>query len=279
MQKYQSRSLTFGVKTVLFFSLFVFSACDALPPEVNHYWTWLQKLGNVLWAQMNEPEAKKSPDPKSAQTDTPKPQSDEEFISNAAKNAKANAEILHEIFQVVFIREPKDRADFGNWVDTLNQGASLEGVYNGLIHSADYRKMEVASPGASVEALRIFGEELALLEKELPQPSANLSPILASNYSKQFIGSSVFTLKRLIGEEALKVVEVKSEYREKLALWYSKWVTHMIQRNVDFGVSLRNKVDEPFHYKFVLDSSEDRVKWEILNRLHRVLNEADKQKQ
>lgn len=67
-------------------------------------------------------------------------------VSSVAKKAKANSEIFHEMFVVVFMREPKDRSEFGNWVDTLNQGASLEGVYNGLTHSEEYRRLEKPLP-------------------------------------------------------------------------------------------------------------------------------------
>jgi hypothetical protein len=268
------------------------------------------------------PQVKASPSP----TVTPSsnvPMTDEEYSSAAARNAKANAEILHEVILVVYMREPSDRAEFGNWVDTLNQGASLEGVYNGLTHSSDYRKLEAVHSGATTEAVRVFGEELALLETELPIPtefdSASASPlpymgggggfsdpnsptesgqipltavaassspspkidpkVLAEKYTKQFIGASIYTLKRVLGDEALKVIASKMQYREKLALWYSRWVVRLAQRKVDFGISLRNKSDEAFHYKWAVESPEDRVKWEVLNRLHRLLNDANRQKQ
>jgi hypothetical protein len=50
----------------------------------------------------------------------------------------------------------------------------------------------------------------------------------------------------------------------------------MTQRNVDFGVALRNKADEAFHLKWATEVSEDQIIWEVLNRLHRVLNDANK---
>jgi hypothetical protein len=113
-----------------------------------------------------------------------------------------------------------------------------------------------------------------------PDPSSAPTPrVLAAKYLTQFIGASIFTLKRVAGDEALKVIGSKSQFREKLAMWYSKWVVRIAQRNVDFGISLRNKSDEAFHYKWAVESPEDRVKWEVLNRLHRVLNDANKQKQ
>jgi hypothetical protein len=240
---------------------------------------------------------------------------DEKYVSNAAKNAKQNAEILHEIFLVVYMSEPKDRANFGNWADTLNQGASLEGVYNGLVHSTEYRQLE-SSKAAPTGALRIFADELALIEKELPQPTQfdplssapikpelapppgppaeidftkpspspteaeNLPPkVLADKYAKQFVGASIFVLKKVLGDEALKLVSQKTEYREKLAFWYSKWAVRMAGRNIDFGVPLRNSTDESFHYKWALSSNEDRIKWEVLNRIHRILNDANRPQQ
>jgi hypothetical protein len=271
---------------------------------------------------------------------SPSPTPSEEFGSKNARDAKVNAELLHEVYKVVFQREPKDRAEFGTLVDSMNQGASLEGMYNGFTHSTDYRKLETANSGASPEALQAFGEELAILEAELPTPvefdneatqplaaagegaappptpvstlhadgvnvieygkvpepgvttaptsepkavaSAGAKPdikVLADRYTKQFVGASIFTLKRVLGDEALRVVAEKKEYPEKLALWYSKWVVHMAVRGVDFGISQRNKPDEEFHYKWALTAGEDRVNWEVLNRVHRVLNEANRQKQ
>ena len=50
----------------------------------------------------------------------------------------------------------------------------------------------------------------------------------------------------------------------------------MAQRNVNYGIALRNKADEAFHYKWAVENAGDPVKWEVLNRLHRVLNEANK---
>lgn len=309
------------------------TGCDVIPPEYEKYWVQIQKEWTAMLEVLS---GGKTPAPLASPSPTPT----EEFASKNARDAKANAELLHEVYKVVYEREPKDRGEFGNLVDSMNQGASLEGMYNGFTHSTDYRKLETANSGASPEALRAFGEELAILEAELPTPvefdneatqplaaadggaaalptpaakpqadgvnvieygkvpepgvtpTAAAEPktiasngakpdikVLADKYTKQFVGASIFTLKRVLGDEALRVVAVKKEYPEKLALWYSKWVVHMAVRGVDFGISQRNKPDEEFHYKWALTAGEDRVNWEVLNRLHRVLNEANRQKQ
>jgi hypothetical protein len=314
------------------------AGCDVIPPEYEKYWVQLQKEWNTMLIVLT---GGKVPAPEVSAV--PSPVATEEFASKNARDAKANAELLHEVYKVVYLREPKDRGEFGNLVDSMNQGASLEGMYNGFTHSTDYRKLEMSTGGASPEALRAFGEELAVFETELPvpvefdaaatqplaqqdpgaegaapptpiatpradgvnvieygkvpepgvtatptaEPVAAASPggpkadarVLAERYTKQFVGASIFTLKRVLGDEALRVVAVKREYPEKLASWYSKWVVHMAALGVDFGISQRNKADEVFHYKWAMTASEDRLNWEVLNRVHRVLNEANRQKQ
>jgi hypothetical protein len=235
-------------------------------------------------------------------------------LNGALSTSQVNAELLREMYQVVFQRAPQDRTMFGSYLNTLNQGASLEGIYNGFTHSAFYRQLEMAHQGAAAPALKVFSEELARLEAETPSPAAftekaaqplgramnpnvglaaplvvesphaSASPAvrseaaLAQEYTRVFVGASVFTLKRVLGDEALRIVSIKKEYREKLASWYGKWAVQLSEHKVDFGIALRSKPDETFHYQWALTASEDRVKWEVLNRLHRLLNEANREK-
>ena len=247
--------------------LFSLAGCD-LPPEAKSTFLKLENQITSLWSDLFElPSASLSPSP------TP---TELELISDASRRGKENSEIFKEIYQVTYIKQPKDRSEFGNWVDTLNQGASLEGVYHGLIQSEDYRQLEVQSKSASPEALRIFSEEFSILGAEL-SPDSDIRALQEKNIQR-YVGVSLFTLKKNLGEEALKVIASKNEYPEKLSLWYSKWVVRLADRNIDFGIDLRNKKDEEFHFKWALENKTDRLSWEVLNRLHRILNEANKEK-
>ena len=304
-----ARTVNF-LKMTRFFPLLLIllslSSCVQLPDSVRPYARWAVKK---LF-----PELLKKPASPAATATT----GSASYSSQAAKEAKANAELLHEMDQVIYIHEPENRSDFGNMVDSMNQGASLEGIYNGLVHSSDYRKLEVASPGSTAEALHIFCEQLASLEAELPmptkfdatsaqplalpvQPSADdsaveedfgqsPSPSPSANapfdkkawtekYSQIFVGSSIYTLKRILGDEALKVVAVKKDYPSTLYQWYSQWAVHMTSYGVDFGLEQRNSTDPQFHYDWAKSASQDRLEWEILNRIHRVLNDANRHKQ
>ena len=72
---------------------------------------------------------------------------------------------------MVYNREPSDRSEFGSLLDTLNQGASIEGLYNGFTHSSEYRKLETVNVGAKPEALQFFSSELAHTEVLLSAPT------------------------------------------------------------------------------------------------------------
>ena len=220
----------------------------------------------------------------------------------------SHAQLLQEMYRVVFLAEPKNVAEFNSYVEVLEQGASLEGVYNGFVHSDYYRDLEKRNSGAAPEALNLFLEILTATQLELGNPkvfdSDDAQPLsyiehptgdstdqqvpqefkgkqiendpkkLTTQYRNVFLGASFFTLKRILGDELLKLVEAKSGYKENLALWYSKWAVGSNQKiKIDFGLRLRNSNDEKFHYAWALNASPDAIRWEVLNRIHRLMNQ------
>lgn len=225
-------------------------------------------------------------------------------LSQEARNAQINGQLLSELYQVVLIREPASKDEFGSLQNALNQGGSLEGVYNGFTHSGLYRRLEVASGTAKSETIQAFAEILAELQRDLPQPTffdlsstrplavlgeatervqefsggTGVSTPSAEAYATLFQKASFYTLKRVIGDEALKVVAAQRSSPEALAQWYGKWVVRMAEKKVDFGLPARNRGDEAFHREWAKTNSQDRLNWEVLNRVHRVLNEAERSK-
>jgi hypothetical protein len=264
-------------------SLLFLSGCEAP--------AWLALFPNPFKAPEARPSGAPSPVPRLTIAE----------VENARKRARA--ELLREMMLVVYMRPPKDVGEFNSYMNVLQQGASFEGLYNGFTHSSDFRVLEASNKGATPAALSVFGQELAALEADLPQPTEftaasaqplarpvmpeagpdhpQISPkpvkvLTADAYSQLFVGASIFTLKRVLGDEALKVVGSKRDFTGKLALWYSKWVVRIAERGVDFGIPARNRADEAFHYNWALTATEDQLEWEVLNRVHRVLNAANK---
>ena len=241
-----------------------------------------------------------SPGPESASTT---------LMGPAGQQAKANAELLSEIYRVVLLSEPKGRSSFGNFVDSMNQGASLEGVYNGFVHSSLYREAEQKFKGHTPAAMNRFIREMIVLLRaeqhpvgffnedaeplptpvDLSQPPPAGAPplrersrpelpkieeLIAQHLRQIFANASFFTLKRVLGDEVLKVLdEMKSDPKLR-AQWYATQVVRMMEYQVNFGLALRNRPDFIFHRGWAETVSPDRLCWELLNREHRLLNQA-----
>jgi hypothetical protein len=226
----------------------------------------------------------------------------------AASIARENSELLSEIFRVVFNQDAvEDKIDFGGLLASLNQGASFEGIYRGIIAGSRYRALESKSQAASPAELRVFATELADLQSLMRNPTEfsltdskkapeivfpdGSVPVVSSPSSQEikkkvdkpervqeliriFIGASSFTLKRVLGEEALRKFDEDKDDSGGIAQWYAKLAVRLGTGKVDFGLELRNRPDFDFHFKFAQQIARDRVKWEVLNRYHRTLNAA-----
>lgn len=97
---------------------------------------------------------------------------------------------------------------------------------------------------------------------------------LSGRYEAVFFRARLFTLKRILGDEALRLVAEKAVDPKALSTWYSAWAAQMAQRGVDFGHEKRNLAVTDFHRDWAMGASPDRIGWEVLNRLHRILNAA-----
>lgn len=239
--------------------------------------------------------------------------SDPDSTPSASALAKANSEILSEMYKVVFhLEEVKDKSEFGGLNHSLNQGASLEGIYRGLVMGSRYRGLEASTQAASPRVLKAFVGQMVELQLSMRSPtefqveSARQAPNiefpeggettehpqvakkrdtqevtakkdkneLINELLQIFIGASSFTLKRVLADEALKKFDELKESPAELAQWYATFVMKMIDTKVDMGLELRSKPDFDFHFKFAQRMAPDRVKWEVLNRYHRYLNYA-----
>ena len=230
----------------------------------------------------------------------------------ASELAKANSELLFEMTTVVFnLKEVDDKSNFGALANSLNDGASLEGIYRGLIMGSRYRGLEAKSQAASPELLKLFAHEMAELQLEMKNPteflkeeaikppsieypdgnsinfvsnapkaaphSQEVKPkpnknALADELLDNFIGASPFTLKRVLADEAMKKMDEMKDSQGEFAQWYAKLVVRLCEAHIDFGLAQRDDPNFDFHFKFAQTMSLDRVKWEVLNRFHRLLN-------
>jgi hypothetical protein len=241
--------------------------------------------------------------------------------------AQRNAELLQEIYRVVLVMNPSSPAAFGNWLDSMNQGATLEGVYNGFTRSDFQRSLESdPKTTADPKVIGVFSQELAELLLEFPvvpnlesadsKPFQSIEPpgmadlkkssdgvvysgsteesfkpfakpsdaapvprpepaVLRGRVGALFPGSSIFTMKRVLGEWGLRVLALRlEESSERMRDWYADFAARASKKGVDFGLGLRNESSREFHRKWAEQASDDQIRWEVLNRLHRILNAA-----
>lgn len=215
--------------------------------------------------------------------------------SPADVHKRVNMEFIREVHQVTLNRSPSDD-EYNKWMNVIDQGGSYEGIYNGLVNGAEYAQTEkgIAPPSG----IRLYAELMARIALDIKydpikikaakdedttlgiarstplptEPTEEEKKALIADFAVKAVNKSQATLRKETGAEALKLMEMKREYKEKFATWYGKFVVYSNSKNINFGIEERNKGDEQFHYKWALQNEEDRVKWEIINRIHRLYN-------
>jgi hypothetical protein len=236
-----------------------------------------------------------------------------------SQGAGQKAELLAEMIRVIFFEESEmDSRFYHSWLEALEQGASYEGTYRGLVYSARYRALEDQGKPATPVALNTFVEEMVIFQKELPNPtlfnsqSAIPQPVLSleqfeasldepehevefvrfgngiqknperskAELKQIFQQSSIYVLKRILGAEALKVIDHLEAQKEvdfsALHRWYSEWVVSILKEGIIFDPLLRNDKSVEFHYAWARSVKSDQLRWEVLSRLHQILNAKEK---
>jgi hypothetical protein len=219
------------------------------------------------------------------------------------------AQVMQELIRVVERRAVADPRASLPLVDAWESGATVEGLYRGRVWSSEYRAWEESSGLAPRRAVQTFVQEALGFEECLGRPApwtdqsarplarptglgessgaSGIEPLplpagreRRAALERVFSQASVFTLKRLLGELALECVE-ELERQGRLNDWYADWATRLATESgqggaaVDFGLAQRNRSDVAFHRTWAREASLDRIHWEVLNRVHRILNELD----
>lgn len=178
--------------------------------------------------------------------------------------------LFQEMHQQIFQSKPETAEDERGWLNILNQGASIEGVYHGLVLSTTYRAKEVGAttPGA----IRYFASEAILLRAN----KSALEPAQQAQYDSlvsQTLSTSLFTLKRELGELILREIEKRKGNRAELAEWFGRFAARASTKGVDLGMAQRSNPDMDYHRAWATKNSIGLIQWEALNRAHRILNQ------
>ena len=179
--------------------------------------------------------------------------------------------MVDEMYEQVMIERPKNSKDLDGWINIFAQGASVEGVYHGLILSTSYAAKETGTTTISV--LRWYSQELEFMDALSSQMDKKVKLQSAGQYVKEKSDASFFTLKKEFGERILREIELRKNNRKELSKWFATLASRWAKLEIDFGLTERNKREFDFHEDWAMENSVGLLQWEILNRVHRIMNQ------
>jgi hypothetical protein len=207
-------------------------------------------------------------------TSQPNPQGvPENPTMTARERAGFHRWLVTEMQEQIFARPLKDKSESVGWANVLSQRGSIEGVYHGFVLSTEYMNLEQAKKPADTKALRFFGNEMARLDFPSAADSDDRISKTAAKYLTDNMSTSIFTLKRELGERILREADKRKVDGEKLAAWYSGIAARWAKMDVPFGLAQRNDKDEVFHFNWAKENTLGMIEWELLNREHRIFNQ------
>ena len=241
--------------------------------SINRWWHCVLAVAtiSILVTACNK-SAHKAPAPQASTAQTKKEPEAQSQIMTPKEKRSFYTWLLNEMHQQVYVQPFPDLQEMLNWLNVLEQGGSVEGVYHGMVLSTQYMDKEKDAL-AKDDALRFFAEESVLLSLE-KQVLDTKSSAAVDQLLVKMPKTSIYTLKREMGESILKLVSAKKGDRNKLADWYADVATRWSAKKIPFGIAERNKEERSFHYQWAMDNSVELLQWELLNRTHRILNQT-----
>lgn len=178
--------------------------------------------------------------------------------------------LVKEMQEQILVRPANNDQDINGWANVLSQRGSIEGVYHGFVLSAEYNSKETGKP--AIKAVRFFAQEMAAFDYPNAKDGDPELTKAAEKYAVENMATPLFTMKRLLGDRILKESIARKNDKERLASWYSGFVGRWSKAGVLFGHKQRDTGTEAYHYRWALDNNLGMIQWELLNRMHRIMN-------
>jgi hypothetical protein len=167
---------------------------------------------------------------------------------------------LEELFQVTRKTEAKDE-DLSNWLNTLDQGGSREGIYQALVLDEVYNGLE-SIEGKPTQKLKDFA--LKFSQKYLKQ---TFSP-------ESLQQLNLYSLKRIFTEKGLDLMEYyEVNDLDALYRWYALISAELAKDYGPFFQSpVRLETSPKFHYEWAKNMPVQHIKSEFIIKIHTVMN-------
>jgi len=172
---------------------------------------------------------------------------------------KFNYAYIKEVFEATRQSKPTDE-EMNQFMNVLSQGGTRDGIYRSLVLDATYAGMEE-------------------WDKPVKSATADFAVYFYEKYlgkkiqKKSFEGWSVFTLKRLITEKALDIMEAYGDDREKMEKWYAIMSSDLAKKfPTIWSNNLRKNPSAETHKAWASKVPLHHIKSEIIIKIHAAFN-------
>lgn len=167
---------------------------------------------------------------------------------------------IEELFMVTRKTEAKDE-DLSNWLNTLDQGGSREGIYQALVLDEVYNNLESIEEKPSQ---RLLDFSLKFSQKYLHQTFTPES-------LKQL---NLYSLKRILTEKGLDLMEYyETKDLDSLNRWYAILSSDLAK---DYSPLLKSQIRQDpslaYHYQWAKSMPVQHIKSEFIIKVHSVMN-------
>lgn len=167
---------------------------------------------------------------------------------------------IEELFFVTRKTEAKDE-DLSNWLNTLDQGGSREGIYQALVLDEVYSALEGLEEAATP---KLMDFTLKFSQKFLNQ-----------TFKKESLEKlNLYSLKRILTEKGLDLLEYyETKDLDALYRWYAIFSAEIAN---DYAPLLKSQIRQDssvmYHYEWAKGMPIQHIKSEFIIKLHLVMN-------
>lgn len=185
-------------------------------------------------------------------------QKDESKKIDPAQEEKYNLAFVQEIYEVTRNAAPNDN-DVSQWMNTMSQGATREGIYRAMVLDSVYAGMENYGSGVS--------------EGSVEFTTYFLERFISQGIKRESIAQmNLYLLKRVVAEKALEIID-SFQNPDELHRWYGVLSGELAKKYEGiFQNQLRGDTSMMRHYNWAKEVPRQHLKSEVVIKLHTVFN-------
>ncbi len=154
--------------------------------------------------------------------------------------------------------------DLSKWMNTMEQGASREGIYRAMVLDATYAGLE--------------NYESAVTERSGDFAIKFLERFVNQTLKKEAVSKlNFYTLKRIVTEKALEIIDQYYKNPQDLYKWYAVFSSEMAEQYPTiWNNELRKDVSAERHMQWAASVPSQFLKSEVIIKLHKIFNHLNR---